>query len=101
MPSNELNGNRSLTVSLAICGFDPGCSEQHELTINQYDDPQYIEALRLLQNDERVRLLGLCNFDTARMQEILEAGIHVVTNQVQVRVLTNLWLFSLRCRSSR
>ncbi|KAI1615618.1 NADP-dependent oxidoreductase domain-containing protein [Exophiala viscosa] len=52
-----------------------------------YDDPQYIEALRLLQNDERVRLLGLCNFDTARMQEILEAGIDIVTNQVQFSLI--------------
>ncbi|KIV86250.1 hypothetical protein, variant [Exophiala sideris] len=52
-----------------------------------YDDPQYIEALRLLHNDKRVRLLGLCNFDTARVQEILEAGIHVVTNQVQFSLI--------------
>lgn len=50
----------------------------------QYDDPQYIEALHFLQEDPRIKLLGLCNFDTQRMQEILDAGINIVTNQVQV-----------------
>lgn len=50
----------------------------------QYDDKQYIEALRLLQTDERIRFLGLCNFDTLRLKEILESGIQIVTNQVQV-----------------
>ncbi|EUC47106.1 hypothetical protein COCMIDRAFT_90828 [Bipolaris oryzae ATCC 44560] len=52
-----------------------------------YEDHQYIEALRLLQQDERVRHLGLCNFDTARLQEVIDDGIDIVTNQVQFSLI--------------
>ena len=52
-----------------------------------YNDHQYIEALRFLQQDERVRQLGLCNFDTKRLQEILEEGLDIVTNQVQFSLI--------------
>jgi aryl-alcohol dehydrogenase-like predicted oxidoreductase len=52
-----------------------------------YNDYQYIEALHLLQQDERVRNLGLCNFDTARLQEVLDNSIDVVTNQVQFSLI--------------
>ncbi|KZM26592.1 uncharacterized protein EKO05_0005369 [Ascochyta rabiei] len=52
-----------------------------------YNDHQYIEALRLLQQDERVQNLGLCNFDTARLQEVIDNGIAVVTNQVQFSLI--------------
>ncbi|KAF1830251.1 Aldo/keto reductase [Decorospora gaudefroyi] len=52
-----------------------------------YNDHQYIEALRLLQQDERVRSLGLCNFDTARLQEVVDNDINVVTNQVQFSLI--------------
>lgn len=48
-----------------------------------YDDPQYIQALQILQEDQRVRHLGLCNFDTARLQEVIDSDVEVVTNQVQ------------------
>ncbi|KAI4914745.1 hypothetical protein J4E90_004777 [Alternaria incomplexa] len=52
-----------------------------------YNDHQYIEALRLLRQDERVRHLGLCNFDTARLQEVIDNNIDVVTNQVQFSLI--------------
>jgi aryl-alcohol dehydrogenase-like predicted oxidoreductase len=52
-----------------------------------YDDHQYIDALRFLQRDERVRQLGLCNFDTERLQEIVGEGIDIVTNQVQFSLI--------------
>jgi hypothetical protein len=29
--------------------------------------------------------LGLCNFDTEHMEELLDNGVHAVSNQVQVR----------------
>ncbi|EME81277.1 uncharacterized protein MYCFIDRAFT_204250 [Pseudocercospora fijiensis CIRAD86] len=48
-----------------------------------YNDPQYIKALKLLQGDQRVHKLGLCNFDTQRMAEIAEADVKIYTNQVQ------------------
>lgn len=52
-----------------------------------YNDHQYIKALQLLQQDERVQNLGLCNFDTARLQEVLDNNIDVVSNQVQFSLI--------------
>jgi len=56
----------------------------HILTFHQYDDPQYIDALRLLSEDKRIGTLGLCNFDTKHMDNILANGIKIYSNQVQV-----------------
>ncbi|EEP81416.1 conserved hypothetical protein [Uncinocarpus reesii 1704] len=50
---------------------------------HDYGDPQYIPALRIMQADPRVSNLGLCNFDTKRMKEAIDAGINFATNQVQ------------------
>ncbi|KAI5297721.1 hypothetical protein KEM55_004331, partial [Ascosphaera atra] len=52
-----------------------------------YTKPEYIRVLRLLAADERITLLGLCNFDTKRMLEVIEAGVPVVTNQVQFSLI--------------
>lgn len=60
-----------------------------------YDDPQYIEALQYLQEDPRVDMLGLCNFDTQRMLEILQAGIEVRTNQVQFSLIDSRPTFGM------
>lgn len=53
-------------------------------SLYQYNNPQYVRALQFLQTDERVTVLGLCNFDTKRMEEVIGAGVKVATNQVQV-----------------
>lgn len=39
---------------------------------------------QLVERDPRVSNVGLCNFDTQRMNEILDSGVKIVTNQVQV-----------------
>ncbi|EDN96565.1 hypothetical protein SS1G_01491 [Sclerotinia sclerotiorum 1980 UF-70] len=52
-----------------------------------YNDPQYVEAARLIDEHPNVQNLGLCNFDTDRMCEILEAGIKAVSNQVQFSLI--------------
>ncbi|KAL4972488.1 NADP-dependent oxidoreductase domain-containing protein [Aspergillus desertorum] len=52
-----------------------------------YNDPQYIQALHYLQSDPRVSNLGLCNFDTEHMQNVLDAGIKIATNQVQFSLI--------------
>jgi diketogulonate reductase-like aldo/keto reductase len=49
-----------------------------------YNDHQYVEAAKLIQTNPGVRNLGLCNFDTVHMEEILDNGVKVVSNQVQV-----------------
>jgi diketogulonate reductase-like aldo/keto reductase len=50
----------------------------------QYNDPQYIDAMKYLQQDSRVKHLGLCNFDTEHMEKAIQSGVKVYTNQVQV-----------------
>lgn len=54
---------------------------------HNYQDPQYLDALRYLQEDDRVQALGLCNFDTEHMSCILSAGIQIRTNQVQFSLI--------------
>ena len=55
-----------------------------DLTICQYDDPHYIDALRFLSEDKHIGTLGLCNFDTEHMEHIISEGIKIYSNQVQV-----------------
>lgn len=55
-----------------------------------YSDSEYLNTLQHLQalcNDGKIKHLGLTNFDTERMQIILESNIHFVSNQVQYSVL--------------
>ena len=52
----------------------------------EYGDARYLDALRHLadlQREGQVRHLGLTNFDTAHVRGIVEAGIPIVSNQVQ------------------
>jgi len=39
---------------------------------------------QLVEQDPRVANVGLCNFDTQRMVEVVESGVKIVSNQVQV-----------------
>ncbi|KAL4805781.1 NADP-dependent oxidoreductase domain-containing protein [Aspergillus unguis] len=52
-----------------------------------YDDEQYITALQYLQQDDRITNLGLCNFDTQHMKRVVDAGVKIVTNQVQFSLI--------------
>jgi len=51
-----------------------------------YNDASYIDALHhlsKLQGEGKIKHLGLTNFDTARMQIMVEQGFQLVSNQVQ------------------
>ncbi|KXS16193.1 Aldo/keto reductase [Gonapodya prolifera JEL478] len=51
-----------------------------------YSDKRYLEALRhfkSLKEEGLIREVALTNFDTQRLKEILDAGIPIVSNQVQ------------------
>ena len=55
-----------------------------------YDLPGYVEAamyLKELQEAGKIRHIGVTNFDVRRLQEILEAGVPIVSNQVQYSIL--------------
>lgn len=52
--------------------------------------PGYVEAalhLADLQRAGKIRYVGVTNFDAAHLRELLEAGVPVITNQVQYSVL--------------
>ncbi|QGJ01343.1 hypothetical protein CEK26_002787 [Fusarium fujikuroi] len=49
-----------------------------------WDNPQYIDALQYLAEDKRVARIGLCNFDTEHLEHVVESGVKIFTNQVQV-----------------
>lgn len=52
--------------------------------------PGYVEAaleLKKLQQKGKIRLIGTTNFDVAQVNAICEAGVSIVSNQVQLSVL--------------
>ena len=55
-----------------------------------YNDNNYLNALHnleLLRDNQKIRHVGLTNFDTERMQIMVDDGINFVSNQVQYSVL--------------
>ncbi len=55
-----------------------------------YEIPGYVQTARWLaelQRKGKIRHIGLTNFDTTRMFEIVSTGIHIVSNQVQYSLL--------------
>ncbi len=51
-----------------------------------YATPGYVEALanlQAIQKAGKIREIGVTNFDVAHLEEILQAGITIVSNQVQ------------------
>lgn len=56
----------------------------------EYGDPGYIDALRHLadlKEEGKIRTLALTNFDAVHLQKVLEAGVPIVSNQVQHSLL--------------
>ena len=54
-----------------------------------YDAPGYVETalyLKELQEAGKIRYIGLTNFDGKRVQEILDAGVSLLSNQLQYSV---------------
>ncbi|MBN3897871.1 MAG: aldo/keto reductase [Nostoc sp. NOS(2021)] len=52
----------------------------------EYQDKNYLDALKYmaeLQTEGKIKHLGLTNFDTENLKIITEAGIKIVSNQVQ------------------
>ncbi len=55
-----------------------------------YNDDRYLDALKHLadlQAEGKIRHLGLTNFDTEHLQIVLDAGIPIVSNQVQFSLI--------------
>lgn len=55
-----------------------------------YDVPRYVEtALHLaeMQKAGKIRNIGVTNFDVPRLKELVDAGVPIVSNQVQYSIL--------------
>ena len=55
-----------------------------------YQFPKYIDTavhLSELQKTGKIRFVGITNFDSKRVQELLDAGVKIASNQVQYSVL--------------
>lgn len=56
----------------------------------EYQDKNYLDALKYmaeLQTEGKIKHLGLTNFDTENLKLITEAGIKIVSNQVQFSLI--------------
>ena len=55
-----------------------------------YNNPYYMDALKYLsdlQNKGIIKHVGLTNFDTERMQIMVDSGLHIISNQVQYSII--------------
>ena len=55
-----------------------------------YNDASYLDALNhlsKLQDEQKIKHLGLTNFDTERVKIMIENGFEIVSNQVQYSIL--------------
>ena len=55
-----------------------------------YNNPYYMDALKYLSNlrDEGlIKHIGLTNFDTERMQIMMDSGLQIVSNQIQYSII--------------
>jgi len=55
-----------------------------------YNDASYLDALNhlsKLQDEQKIKHLGLTNFDTQRVKIMIENGFEIVSNQVQYSIL--------------
>lgn len=55
-----------------------------------YHVPGYVEAashLQQLQQEGKIRFLGITNFDAAHLREMIDAGVKFIANQVQFSIL--------------
>jgi len=57
-----------------------------------YNDSSYLDALHhlsKLQNEEKIKHIGLTNFDTERVKIMIENDFKIISNQVQYSILDN------------
>lgn len=74
-------------VSQRAANIEADSIELLQFHWQDYDDHQYVQAAKLIADHPKVQNLGLCNFDTQRMDELVEAGVRVVSNQVQFSLI--------------
>ncbi|MBD2388592.1 aldo/keto reductase [Cylindrospermum sp. FACHB-282] len=73
-------------INISLRRMDVECLDLMQFHWWEYRDSNYLDALRYmaeLQTEGKIKYLALTNFDTKHLQIITEAGIKIVSNQVQ------------------
>jgi len=79
-------------VEQSLKKMDIDCIDLLQFHWWDYNDTSYLDALHhlsKLQNEGKIKHLGLTNFDTERIKIMIENNFHVVSNQVQYSILDN------------
>ena len=77
-------------IEQSLKRMDTDCIDLLQFHWWDYNDPSYLDALHhlsKLQGEQKIKHLGLTNFDTERVKIMLESGFQIVSNQVQYSIL--------------
>ena len=77
-------------IEQSLKRMDTDCIDLLQFHWWDYNDPSYLDALHhlsKLQGEQKIKHLGLTNFDTERVKIMLENGFQIVSNQVQYSIL--------------
>ena len=77
-------------IEQSLKKMDTDCIDLLQFHWWDYNDTSYLDALHYLsklQNEGKIKYLGLTNFDTKRVKIMIENNFHIVSNQVQYSIL--------------
>lgn len=77
-------------IEQSLQKMDTNCIDLLQFHWWDYNDASYLDALNnlsKLQRENKIKHLGLTNFDTERVKIMIEHGYNIVSNQVQYSIL--------------
>ena len=78
----------NIQKSLSRMGLD--CLDLLQFHWWDYNNPFYMDALKYLsklRDENIIKHIGLTNFDTDRLQIIIDSGLQIVSNQIQYSII--------------
>ena len=89
-PGNMTRGLIEENIAVALRRMDVDTLDLLQFHWWDYKDTSFLDALTYLyqlQDEGKIRHLGLTNFDTEHLNSVLDHGIKVVSNQVQFSLI--------------
>ena len=89
-PGNMTRGLIEENIAVALRRMDVDTLDLLQFHWWDYKDTRFLDALTYLyqlQDEGKIRHLGLTNFDTEHLNSVLDHGIKVVSNQVQFSLI--------------
>jgi len=77
-------------IEQSLQKMDTDCIDLLQFHWWDYNDANYLDVLNYLsklQGEQKIKHLGLTNFDTERVKIMIENGFQIVSNQVQYSIL--------------